>query len=117
LLLLPFLRSVLSGSSVFALCFSPWPRERRFLGICALVFVFLRSARLPLLVDTTFAFYSGVFLCHYWLLFGSGYKVLLSCSFIAGKIVNQSLSLSLSLLLPHKGVSLLKRRLLKSIWR
>jgi hypothetical protein len=88
------------------------------LGICALVFVFLRSARLPLLVDTTFAFYSGVFLCHYWLLFGLGYMVLLSCSFSPGKIVNQSLSLSLTLLLPqHKGVSLFQRRLLKSIWR
>jgi hypothetical protein len=45
-------------------------------------------------VDTTFAFYSGVFLCHYWLLFGLGYMVLLSCSFSPGKIVNQSLSLS-----------------------
>jgi hypothetical protein len=45
--------------------------------------------------------------------FRLGYKVLLSCSFSAGKIVNQSLSLSL--LLPHKGLSLLKRRLFKSI--
>ncbi len=82
---------------------------------------FARSARLPLLVDTTFACYSGAFLCHYRLLFGLGFKVLLSCSFSAGKVVNQSpllsLSLTLTLLLPHKGVSLLKRRLLKSIWR